>query len=139
MPVIDERTGLQALDEATCWRHLEAGVVGRLAVAVGRQVDIFPVNYVVHRGAILIRTGAGTKLAGAVLGGLVAFEIDEVDAEAATGWSVVVHGRAEELTRLEAIFDAEDTGLRPWAEGVKDRWLAVRVDEVTGRRLPGSA
>lgn len=133
---IDERTGLERLDEAECWRLLRAGVVGRLAVGLGRGVDIFPVNYLVHRGDLLVRTVAGTKLAGAVLGGPVAFEVDEVDPVAGQGWSVVAHGRAEELTRLEAVFDAEDTGLEAWAAGAKDRWLVVHVDDVSGRRLP---
>jgi nitroimidazol reductase NimA-like FMN-containing flavoprotein (pyridoxamine 5'-phosphate oxidase superfamily) len=139
MQAIDERTGLELLDEEESWRLLRAGVVGRLAVAVGRRVDIFPVNYLVHRGGLLVRTVAGTKLAGAVLGGPVAFEVDDVDPVAGRGWSVVAHGRAEELTRLEAVFDAEDTGLEAWALGRKDRWLAIHVEDVSGRRLPERA
>ena len=135
----DERTGLENLDVATCWQLLRADSVGRLAVAVGRQIDIFPVNYVVDGSSILVRTGAGTKLAGAVLGTSVAFEIDGVDRENSQGWSVVVHGRAQELERLEEILAAEDTGLQPWAESHKDRWMRVRADEVTGRRIPRDA
>lgn len=136
MSRIDARTGLEAIDEASCWRLLEAEVVGRLAVVVGRQVDIFPVNYLVRNGGILIRSAAGTKLAGAVLGTSVAFEIDGHDDEARTGWSVVVHGRAEEVERLEDLLAAEDTGLAPWADATKDRFMIVVPDEVTGRRIP---
>lgn len=133
---IDDRTGLETLDAATCWRLLRAGAVGRLAVIVGHQPDIFPVNYLVHDDAVLIRTAPGTKLAAAVLGGRVAFEIDQIDEEAETGWSVVVHGPASEVEALEGILSAEDSGLRPWVGATRERWVRIAVDELSGRRVP---
>ena len=91
---IEPRTGLEVLDEDECWRLLESRTVGRLAVDVGGHPDIFPVNYVIHDRMVVIRTEAGTKLAGAGLGTSVAFEIDESDESGSSGWSVVVRGRA---------------------------------------------
>ena len=44
------------------------------------QPDIFPINYVVDHGAVVFRTAEGTKLAAAVLGQGVAFEIDGYEA-----------------------------------------------------------
>ena len=38
--------------------------MGRLAVVVAGHPDIFPINYVVDHASIVIRTAAGTKLAG---------------------------------------------------------------------------
>jgi len=133
----DQRPALAPMDEPECWALLGRMGTGRLAVAVGRQPDIFPVNYAVDARTIIIRTAAGTKLAGAVLGGRVAFEIDEFDAETETGWSVVLHGTAAEVTTLEDVLNTEDLGLRPWAAGEKDRFLRITPFKVTGRRLPG--
>lgn len=136
MDTVDERTGLETLDEATCWDLLQANSVGRLAVAVGQQPDIFPVNYIVRDRTIIIRTAAGTKLAAAVLGTAVAFEIDAYDEAARRGWSVVVHGRASEAETLDELLEAELLPLEPWVEARKDRWITITPTEVTGRRIP---
>jgi nitroimidazol reductase NimA-like FMN-containing flavoprotein (pyridoxamine 5'-phosphate oxidase superfamily) len=136
-PDDEGKVPLEPLDEAECWALLGRSGIGRLAVEVGRQPDIFPVNYVVDARSIVIRTAAGTKLAGAVLGGRVAFEIDAFDEETHSGWSVVVHGTAGEVTTLEDRLAAEELDLDPWAAGEKDRFLRVSPLKVTGRRLPG--
>jgi uncharacterized protein len=132
---IDERTGLESLSEAMCWELLRAGRVARMAVVVGGRPDIFPVNYTVEQGMILIRTAPGTKLAAAVLAGHVALEVDDIDVELREGWSVVVHGTASEVERLDDLLDAEETGLEAWADAPKNRWLRVEADSVTGRRI----
>lgn len=123
------------LSEADCWQRLRAAGVGRIAVMDGSVPDIFPVNYRVHDGNIVIRTEAGTKLAAATLMGAVAFEIDEFDAGARTGWSVVVKGRGREAERLEEQLALDELQLDPWAEAPKSRWLIVTPTEVTGRRI----
>ena len=133
----DGKMELEPLDEPECWALLGRSGIGRLAVAVGRQPDIFPVNYAIDARSIVIRTAAGTKLAGAVLGGRVAFEIDGFDEETHSGWSVVVHGTASEVNTLDDVIHAEDLGLEPWAAGLKDRFLRISPTKVTGRRLPG--
>ncbi len=133
---IEARTGLEVLDEDECWRLLESRTVGRLAVDVGGHPDIFPVNYVVHDRLVIIRTEAGTKLAAAVLGRSVAFEIDEIDEAGHHGWSVVVSGRASEPRTVEEEVDVEELGLTPWVDAPKTRWLRIAPLAVTGRRLP---
>ncbi len=128
-------TRLVELTDEECWHRLRAGVVGRVAVVVGSVPDVFPVNYAVHDGEIVIHTEAGTKLAAATLMGSVAFEIDELDGGARTGWSVVVHGHAREASSLEEIVEMEGLGLSPWVGSPKTRWLAITPTEVTGRRI----
>ena len=132
----DARTGLEVLDEDECWRLLASKTVGRLAVDVGGHPDIYPVNYVVHDRLIIIRTEAGTKLAAAVLGRSVAFEIDEIDEIDHSGWSVVVAGKASEPRTVEEEVDVEDLGLAPWVDVPKTRWLRIAPRSVTGRRIP---
>jgi nitroimidazol reductase NimA-like FMN-containing flavoprotein (pyridoxamine 5'-phosphate oxidase superfamily) len=53
----------QELPADECWELLRQSPVGRLAVVVAGDPDIFPINYVVDHGSIVIRTAAGTKLA----------------------------------------------------------------------------
>ena len=101
-----DRLGITILETNTCWDLLRSADVGRLAVAIGNHPDIFPINYVVDHGTMVFRTAEGTKLAAAVLGRAVAFEIDGYDAEAGDAWSVVVKGRAVEIERMQDVFDA---------------------------------
>jgi hypothetical protein len=133
---VDPRTGLVSLSDDECWQLLRSHELGRLAVAADGRPDIFPVNYAVDGSDIVIRTAAGFKLAAAVLGPGVAFEIDGYDEERRAGWSVVVHGPAAEIEQTEELLRAEELKLEPWAEGDKPRYLRITATEVTGRRTP---
>jgi nitroimidazol reductase NimA-like FMN-containing flavoprotein (pyridoxamine 5'-phosphate oxidase superfamily) len=134
-----DRNGLEILGEAECWQLLEATRVGRLAVIAGSRPDVFPVNYVVDRGpgepTIVFLTAPGTKLAGAVLTGVVAFEVDAADPLFHTGWSVVVHGTTQLLERTEDQMAAEELPLRPWGPSDKRDYVRIIPTEVTGRRI----
>jgi uncharacterized protein len=125
----------EILDEPTCWEYLRGSSVGRLAVDVGGQPDIFPVNYLVHEGALYFRSGAGTKLAAAVLMGHVALEIDGFEPHGRTAWSVVVKGRAVQVEKMEEVFDAEDLPLYPWVATPKPNIVRIDPSHVTGRRF----
>jgi nitroimidazol reductase NimA-like FMN-containing flavoprotein (pyridoxamine 5'-phosphate oxidase superfamily) len=128
-------TEIEELDHPACWELLRAGEVGRLAVAIAGHPDIFPVNYVVDHGSIVFRTEAGTKLAAAVLGTGVAFEIDGRDDATGTAWSVVAKGVAHEVVQLHDYVDALDLPLHPWAGGSKSRFVRILPDVLTGRRF----
>jgi uncharacterized protein len=130
-----DRLGITVLEANTCWGLLRSTEVGRLAVAVGTQPDIFPINYVVDHGTLVFRTAEGTKLAAAVLGRGVAFEIDGYDAEAGDAWSVVVKGRATEIERMQDVFDAVDLPLFPWHASPKHRFVRIEPEDISGRRF----
>jgi len=118
-----------------CWTLLDRNTVGRLAVDIAGQPDIFPINYVVDQETIVFRSGAGTKLAGAVLNRHVAFEIDGYEPDERVAWSVVVKGTAREIESMSERYRAEDLPLYPWV--VSDKPDFVRIDPllVTGRRF----
>lgn len=134
--MIDERTGLEIIDEAECRELLASKDIGRIAVSVANKPDIYPVNYKTSGNRIVIHTIPGTKLAAAVLGSAVAFEVDDLEPNARTGWSVVVRGHASEVEGTEAIMEAEALGIEPWSDQPKFRYLQIDIDEITGRRLP---
>ena len=130
-----DRLGITILEANTCWELLRSSEVGRLAVATSNHPDIFPVNFVVDHGTVVFRTAGGTKLAAAVLGEAVAFEVDGYDAAAGDAWSVVVKGRAVEIDRMRDMFDALDLPLFPWHAAAKFRFVRIEPDDVSGRRF----
>ncbi|MEX0848176.1 MAG: pyridoxamine 5'-phosphate oxidase family protein [Ilumatobacteraceae bacterium] len=131
----DRRTGTIVLDDQQCWTLLDEHEVGRLAVSLGGHPDIFPINYVVDGHTIVFRTAAGTKLAGAVLGLGVAFEIDGYDAVDGEAWSIVVKGEATQIEHPDDRFRAETLPLFPWNATPKFDFVRITPDEVTGRRF----
>ena len=71
-----------------------------------------PVTYHLHDEEIVFRTQNGSKLAAATRHAVVGFEIDDVDLQAHTGWSVLGIGEAYEVVdpaRLAALADATPT------------------------------
>lgn len=113
---------------------LRESPVGRLAVFVGGQPDIFPVNHVVDRGTIVFRTAHGTKLLGTA-GRPVAFEVDGYDAASGEAWSVVVHGTGEVIYLTDEVLDALQLPLFPWQGGAKPEIVRIVPHEITGRRF----
>jgi nitroimidazol reductase NimA-like FMN-containing flavoprotein (pyridoxamine 5'-phosphate oxidase superfamily) len=132
---IEVRTWLEILDREQCDALLAAHHVGRLAITIGAQPLVFPVNYAMHNGTVVFRTARGTKLFGAV-GHAVAFEIDGVDSLYHRGWSVLVLGHAEACADPRERDDLEALPLQPWSETRKDYFVRIRPRAVTGRRIP---
>ena len=128
------RARMVELKESESWALLREGVVGRLAVMVGDAPDIFPVNYLVDRGAVVFRTAAGTKLDWSA-GHRVAFEVDGYDPASGEAWSVVVRGNADEVKQFYDVLDAVALPLVPWHAGAKPRFVRIDADSVTGRRF----
>jgi nitroimidazol reductase NimA-like FMN-containing flavoprotein (pyridoxamine 5'-phosphate oxidase superfamily) len=124
---------ISALSEDECWDLLGRRDTGRLAVAAGREPDIFPVNYVSDGKRVLFRTAPGSKLAELLANPHVAFEVDEDDDTSTT--SVVVKGIAKRL-ELQGEVDAADAlPLSPWISTSRYRWVRIAPVSITGRRL----
>lgn len=127
---------MRELTDAECWAFLRQHEFGRLGFVRDGGADIAPINYAVDGDQIIFRTGAGSKFAAAMGGATVAFEVDQVDQGEAT--SVVLRGPAIELPQAESA-RVEQLGLRPWtgwSEEAKPHLVAVRAEEITGRRYP---
>jgi nitroimidazol reductase NimA-like FMN-containing flavoprotein (pyridoxamine 5'-phosphate oxidase superfamily) len=126
--------GLQVLDREACEALLRTQRVGRVGICT--QVPlVLPVVYALFDGDVVFRTAPGEKLIAAALNRAVAFEIDEYDVAARTGWSVIVVGTAEEIVLPAELRRVRELGLEPWAGEVRDRYVRIRADEVTGRAV----
>lgn len=135
MVLLDGRTWLEHLSLEHCWHNLAQCSVGRIGVLVDSAPEIYPVNHVVDERTIVFRTDPGSKLRGIDRSPVVCFEVDEVSGQDHTGWSVLVKGRAVEVTDPEELARLVELPLEYWAVGDKQRWIRVRPIEVTGRAI----
>ncbi|NKZ08053.1 pyridoxamine 5'-phosphate oxidase family protein [Actinomadura latina] len=133
-----DQSGLQHLDEDECRALLARAVIGRIVFTHQALPAVQPVNFVLSRGDIVIKVSRRSRLATAAADTVVAFEIDDYDTEAETGWSVVAVGRARRVTDPREITALESLPLRTWAPVERDTFIRVRPEFVTGRRI-GSA
>ena len=132
----DDPGALTRMGTDECWALLGASSVARLAyVARAGVPDIAPVNLAVHGRDLLVRSGPGPKLQAAERREVVAVEVDDVDEQAHTGWSVVAVGRAERLTAAQVQALPLDALPVAWARGPRSAVVRVRAPRVDVRRL----
>jgi nitroimidazol reductase NimA-like FMN-containing flavoprotein (pyridoxamine 5'-phosphate oxidase superfamily) len=127
---------IESLGRGECLELLATDSVGRIGLIVDGKPEVLPVNYAQDGETILFRTSAGTVLNDAPFTA-VAFEVDHLDRETESGWSVMVQGVALDIG--DAI-DATSERLRrlslvTWAPGERQRWFRVQPDKITGRRI----
>ena len=131
---------MQVIPADECYRLLATQELGRLGVIAEHYPLIVPVNYGLDGTTVVIRTHPGTTLSAASPAN-VTFEVDDIDRRTRSGWSVLVHGLAEEVTnahRAELVERTRTSGAQPWAPGEHGRWLRVIPQGISGRRIvPG--
>jgi nitroimidazol reductase NimA-like FMN-containing flavoprotein (pyridoxamine 5'-phosphate oxidase superfamily) len=128
---------VEILTVAECRELLDGHHFGRFGFVdyVGVFPSIIPVNYLLDGDKIVIRTDAGSKLAAALRGAPVAFEVDGVDETHQVGWSVVVRGHAEEVTDEDTIAELRQTPLLAWHPRARPRYVRINASQVIGRRI----
>ena len=136
MEILHARSGLEIIPRKECLLLLAGQKVGRLGFVVDGQPMVLPVNYTVQGDIVVFRTGEGSKLE-AAHGAMVAFEVDDVDTDQGSGWSVVVQGVAEEIP---ATGDWLDESLRAgagptWIPAPADHYVRITPSVISGRRL----
>ncbi|MDX3797329.1 pyridoxamine 5'-phosphate oxidase family protein [Streptomyces sp. AK04-3B] len=128
--------GFRELGRPECLRLLTQVPVGRIVYTRKALPAVLPVNFCLdHDGAVLLRTSAFSQLVRAIDGAVVAFETDQVDAAAHSGWSVVVTGEAALVTDPAEHARLLLAGPRSWAPAPQEVFVRIDPELVTGREL----
>jgi len=130
----DAGARIEPIAVGECWSLLGRQHLGRVAVLADGRPLVFPVNYSVADGAVVLRVGESILL-DAAAGRPVAFEVDGDDVDYHEGWSVLVTGTARDETDPVRRSRLAELPLRPWAGGRRDHWVTIPVETISGRRL----
>lgn len=129
-------TQVALLSEPECGRLLASHSVGRVAWQAADGQQILPVTYVFRSGLLYFRTSPQGILSELVRPTDVAFEVDDLDQDRRSGWSVVVGGQARAVAAPAEISEllATDT-LVPWAPGGRTLLIQIKPSRIRGRTL----
>ena len=131
---------LEILSPEECLELLGQQSVGRLVYEDDLGPTAEPVNYAVAGDMIVLRIEGGSKRRAAgqrVLG----FEVDHIEADHKAGWSVLARGVGQEVALDDVaalLHHLRQAGVDPpvpWASGIHNIWLTVRIESVSGRKL----
>jgi len=137
METLDTTSVAEQIDREECVKLLAGEEVGRLAVVESGAALVLPINYVMDGDAVVFRTDPGTKLE-AAMRAPVCFEVDHIDRQTRSGWSVIVRGLAQEITtmdRRDVIERLWSLSLYPWISGSKSHLVRIAPHSITGRRI----
>lgn len=128
MTTADDVKYFTSLAEHECVDLLKGGEVGRVAWKGQDGINVYPVNYRMRDDAIIFHTAPGSALSSLTEPTDVAFQVDDIDAEAAIGWSVLARGRTRGV---------EGETPRSWAPGT-DVGVAITITWTGGRVVSGT-
>jgi hypothetical protein len=129
---------MRELSREECLELLASQRFGRLAVVMSNGSPVIrPVNYVFdpRSQSVMFRSARGSKFHALLQASQAAFEIDGIDEETRTGWSVIIEGVTAEVSVPNDIGRLNRLGLEPWAPGPKPHWVHIRAWKVSGRRI----
>lgn len=136
--------GTVELGREECARRLGLRSHARIAVTTPSGPHQIPVTHLLDGSALTFATTPYSVLGTYGRDAMVALEVDDIDEETRSGWSVVVRGRAHPVTDTAAIARVRSLGLEPWAGGNRPLHLQLLLDEceLSGRVVgddPGAA
>ena len=123
------------LERAECEELLAGARIGRVILTEQALPTALPVAYALDDGDIVFRSNDGTKIAAALDGTVIAFQVDHIDEVRGTGWSVVATGVATPMTDPGDERHAADLGIQAWVESSDARFVRMSPTIVTGRRI----
>jgi nitroimidazol reductase NimA-like FMN-containing flavoprotein (pyridoxamine 5'-phosphate oxidase superfamily) len=134
-PTLEELTEVESLD------LIGQAEIGRIGFSGRYGPVIIPVNYKIVDGSVVFRTAVGSPLGEDLRTGIahaeykVAFEIDELDPGARTGWSVMIQGAAHLVDEEQERAVVARAGVEPWAGGEREQYVRIKPTLISGRRI----
>jgi uncharacterized protein len=123
------------LSRPECEKLLAEHSVGRVALNAPAGPQILPVTYGFYANTIVFRTSPYGVLSSLERHTRVAFEIDNIDENQQSGWSVLVQGSAERVTQQYTLSTLWKEGPVPWASGTRNLFIAITPESITGRAV----
>ena len=127
------------LSETDCKELLAQHTAGRVGFMAPEGPQILPVTYQYRNGSVIFRTSPYGPLAGLIRRTSVAFEIDSIDEQDKSGWSVLLLGFAEAMAHDYLLTTAWETGPVPWADGVRNLFIEITPRKISGRSIRSAA
>ena len=118
------------IDADEALRLLGEGSIGRVAWASSRGLQVLPVSYTLVGDAIVFTVKEGTILGELSQPVPVAFQVDDLEAETGTGWSVLAQGTTTPFAGDRAAL----TSL-PWVPGHQELPIAIEISVIGGRSV----
>jgi uncharacterized protein len=126
---------LAELDKAECLRLLAGHEIGRVVFTDAALPAAQPVTYLLDDEEIVFRTSGGGKLAAATRNAVVAFQVDRIDTDTRTGWTVLGVGQAYEVVVPDRLAELAERMPTPWAPNRTAHTIAIPLQRLSGRRL----
>ncbi len=127
--------GPDTLSWHECLRLLARAEVGRIVYSDQALPAVQPVDFVVDEEAVVVRTEHGSRLARAVERAVVAFEADEYEPAAGSGWSVTIVGECSEIEEPGQLERLSKLVPKRWAPNGDGHLVRISIAGVTGRRI----
>ncbi|MET9611611.1 pyridoxamine 5'-phosphate oxidase family protein [Kitasatospora indigofera] len=135
---MDRDNRVESLSEEECLHLLATVPVGRVVYTAHALPAVLPVAFeVTADGRLVLALRQGVTVRRALDDTVAAFQADLLDAATRTGWSVLVHGRAQVVSDPALHDRLLRTGPRPWedgAEAAEPMFVLIPPELVSGRR-----
>ena len=129
--------GAQELSRDECLALLRTAPFGRLVFTEGALPALLTVNFVLDAAGVVLRTMEGSRICRAAASSVVAFQVDDIDVESRTGWTVTVVGQASVATDPLLIDRLAELELETWVPGERNTFVVVDLGLVSGLRIGG--
>lgn len=118
-----------ALDAAECRKLLQGGRIGRVAWQSDSGINVMPVNYQVVGESVVFHTSRNGALASLLEPTAVGFQVDDIDVDAAVGWTLLVRGTTGPTVGLDST---------SWVPDGRHVGVAIAVEWLGGRVVSGT-
>ncbi|HOC12532.1 MAG TPA: pyridoxamine 5'-phosphate oxidase family protein [Propionicimonas sp.] len=113
-----------------CRQLVRSHCVGRVAWLAASGLQVLPVTYGCHDDRIFFRVNPASVMGELADDVEVAFEVDDIDVDTATGWSVLVHGVAADHDG-----SAQPVLPAPWAPDHSGLTIVITPSTYSGRAV----
>lgn len=126
----DQVTYFSPLPADECRSLLREVEYGRVAWAGSQGITVLPVNFRMVDDSVVFHTAPGTLLSEIADGAQVAFQVDDVDADAAIGWTVMLRGTTKPAPEHAAPVS--------WMSGERPLGIMIVEETLSGRAIAGT-